>query len=162
MIRWNKEYTAHDRRWERAEDLRCVQQGDCNVGATYQGLMNHLFAEYIGVFMFVYLDDIIIFSNSIEEHVEHMRTVFKVLEREKFYWGLCTSAGSGAQPSLDRRPGGHSSLGRTPLGAVTCYRLPREQSTTPRDLVFARFRSAFSPAHHPCCRMPRQDCIAMK
>jgi hypothetical protein len=62
-----------------------MQQGDCNAGATYQGLMNHLFAEHIGVFMFVYLDDIIIFSNSIQEHVAHIQTVFKILEHEKFY-----------------------------------------------------------------------------
>jgi hypothetical protein len=62
-----------------------MQQGDCNAGATYQGLMNHLFTEHIGVFMFVYLDDIIIYSNSIEEHVAHIRTVFKVLEHKKFY-----------------------------------------------------------------------------
>jgi hypothetical protein len=62
-----------------------MQQGDCNAGATYQGLMNHLFAEHIGIFMFVYLDDIIIFSNSIEEHVSHIRMIFKILEQEKFY-----------------------------------------------------------------------------
>lgn len=46
-----------------------MQQGDCNAGATYQSTMNHIFAAYIGVFMYVYLDDIIIFSNTIEEHV---------------------------------------------------------------------------------------------
>ena len=49
-----------------------MQQGDCNVGATYQTLMNHIFASYIGVFVYVYLDDIIIFSDSIEEHVKHI------------------------------------------------------------------------------------------
>jgi hypothetical protein len=62
-----------------------MQQGDCNAGATYQGLMNHLFTENIRVFMFVYLDNIIIFSNTIEEHVKHIRVIFKVLERKKFY-----------------------------------------------------------------------------
>ena len=37
-----------------------VQQGSCNVPATYQALMNYLCSEYIGVFMDVYLDDIMI------------------------------------------------------------------------------------------------------
>ena len=39
-----------------------IQQGDCNAPATYQALMNQLFSPYIGHFMDVYLDDIIIYS----------------------------------------------------------------------------------------------------
>ncbi|QRW02440.1 Pol polyprotein/retrotransposon [Ceratobasidium sp. AG-Ba] len=62
-----------------------MQQGDCNAGATYQALMNHIFAEFIGKFMFVYLDDIIIFSNSAEEHEKHVKLVFDVLRKEKLY-----------------------------------------------------------------------------
>ena len=59
-----------------------MQQGDCNAGATYQTLMNHVFASYIGVFMFVYLDDIIIFSDTIEDHMTHVKTVFDILRKE--------------------------------------------------------------------------------
>ena len=59
-----------------------MQQGDCNAGATYQTLMNHIFASYIGVFMFVYLDDIIIFSDSIEDHLTHIKIVFDILRKE--------------------------------------------------------------------------------
>ena len=64
-----------------------MQQGDCNAGATYQTLMNHIFASYIGVFVYVYLDDIIIFSDSIKEHVDHIRIVFDILRKEKLYLG---------------------------------------------------------------------------
>ena len=46
-----------------------MQQGDCNAGATYQMLMNHIFAPYLRVFVYIYLDDIIIFLDSIEDHV---------------------------------------------------------------------------------------------
>ena len=62
-----------------------IQQGDCNAPATYQALMNHIFSPYIGKFMDVYLDDIIVYSNTIEEHVEHVKTVIKILIREKLY-----------------------------------------------------------------------------
>lgn len=64
-----------------------MQQGDCNAGTTYQTRMNHIFTPYIGVFMFVYLDDIIIFLDSVKEHVEHIRKVFEILRKEKLYLG---------------------------------------------------------------------------
>ena len=57
-----------------------VQQGNCNVPATYQVLMNYLFSEYVGVFMDVYLDDIIIYSDTLEEHVKHVRIILDVLK----------------------------------------------------------------------------------
>jgi len=31
-------------------------------------VMNHIFGEYIGVFLDVYLDDIIIYSDTLEDH----------------------------------------------------------------------------------------------
>jgi len=62
-----------------------VQQGDCNALATYQALMNHIFGEYVGVFMDVYLDDTIIYSDTLDEHVQHVTTVFRILQKEKLY-----------------------------------------------------------------------------
>jgi len=62
-----------------------VQQGDCNAPATYQALMNHTFGEYIGIFMDVYLDDIIIYSDTLEEHVKHVKIILEILTREKLY-----------------------------------------------------------------------------
>ncbi|KAF8690216.1 hypothetical protein AX14_003067 [Amanita brunnescens Koide BX004] len=47
--------------------------------------MNHIFAPYIGVFMDVYLDDIIIYSDTVEDHIKHIRIIFDVLCREKLY-----------------------------------------------------------------------------
>ena len=64
-----------------------MQQGDYNAGATYQTLMNHIFVSYIGVFVYIYLDDIIIFLDSIKEHVDHIRIVFDILRKVKLYLG---------------------------------------------------------------------------
>ena len=44
-----------------------IQQEDCNAPATYQTLMNHLFSAYIGRFMDVYLDDIVIYSDTLRD-----------------------------------------------------------------------------------------------
>ncbi|OJA13244.1 hypothetical protein AZE42_10318 [Rhizopogon vesiculosus] len=62
-----------------------MQIRDCNAGATYQSLMNHMFSASIGVYMDVYLDDIIIYSNSTEEHVHHVRSIIDTLRNNKFY-----------------------------------------------------------------------------
>ena len=37
------------------------------------------------MFVYVYLDNIIIFSDSIEEHVNHIKLVFNILRKEKLY-----------------------------------------------------------------------------
>ena len=62
-----------------------VQQGDCNAPATFQRLMTRLFRQFIGKFVYVYLDDIFIFSYSIEEHESHLDTVFNILREQKLY-----------------------------------------------------------------------------
>jgi hypothetical protein len=62
-----------------------IQMGDCNGSATYQALMNHLFSTYIGWFIDVYLDDIIIYSDTLGKHLKHVKLVLKVLEKEKLY-----------------------------------------------------------------------------
>ena len=56
-----------------------IQIGDCNAPLTYQALMNYLFSNYIRQWMDVYLDDIVVYSNTLEEHVEHVRTVLDIL-----------------------------------------------------------------------------------
>ena len=61
-----------------------MQQGDCNAGVTYQTLMNHIFTPYLGVFVYIYLDDII-FLDTIEDHVKHIWIMFDILRREKLY-----------------------------------------------------------------------------
>ena len=72
---------------DRTMESLVMQQGDCNAGATYQTLVNHIFAPHLGVFVYVYLDDIIIFSDTIEDHVKHIWIVFDILRREKLYLG---------------------------------------------------------------------------
>jgi hypothetical protein len=47
--------------------------------------MNKLFHPYLDQFVVVYLDDIVVFSKTLEEHVSHLRTVFKVLRENTLY-----------------------------------------------------------------------------
>ena len=47
--------------------------------------MNHIFSPYVGRFMDIYLDDIVVYSGSLEEHIKHVKLVLDVLKREKLY-----------------------------------------------------------------------------
>ena len=62
-----------------------VQQGDCNAPATFKQLMTQIFRKFIGKFIYIYLDDIFIFSNSIEEHESHLHKVFDLLRAQSLY-----------------------------------------------------------------------------
>jgi hypothetical protein len=62
-----------------------VQQGDCNAPTTFQWLMTQIFRKFIGKFIYVYLDDIFIFSYTIEEHESHLHKVFDVLRAQLLY-----------------------------------------------------------------------------
>jgi hypothetical protein len=64
---------------------RVVMQGDCNAPATQQTLMVHLFSPYMGRFLDVYLDDIIIYSDTLKDHIDHVKLVFEILKRERMY-----------------------------------------------------------------------------
>ena len=68
-----------------------VQQGDCNAPATFQRLMTSIFRDVIGRYVHVYLDDIFIYSDSVEEHEKHLETVFKRLRDNKLHlkWKKC-------------------------------------------------------------------------
>jgi hypothetical protein len=59
--------------------------GLTNAPATFCILMNDIFREWLDDFVVVYIDDILIYSNSLEEHAEHLRKVFQRLRENKLY-----------------------------------------------------------------------------
>ncbi|XP_043717547.1 uncharacterized protein LOC122665462 [Telopea speciosissima] len=59
--------------------------GLTNAPATFCTLMNKVFHPYLDKFVVVYLDDIVVYSNTLEEHVQHLRIVFKVLKDNQLY-----------------------------------------------------------------------------
>ena len=44
-----------------------------------------MFHEYLDRFVLVFIDDILIFSKSMEDHEEHLRIVFQILREKKLY-----------------------------------------------------------------------------
>src|SRR6266542_3670563 len=52
-----------------------------NAPATFQRLMNKVLRQYIGKFVQVYLDDIIIYSNNLDEYKRHIKAVLEKIRK---------------------------------------------------------------------------------
>ncbi|GJP72592.1 hypothetical protein CLOP_g3324, partial [Closterium sp. NIES-67] len=65
--------------------------GLTNAPATFQAEMNHILRPLLDECVVVYLDDILIYSRDMKQHVEHLRRVFEILRRERFYVKLSKS-----------------------------------------------------------------------
>ena len=59
--------------------------GVTNAPATFQRMMNSIFKEELDDFVLVYLDDILIFSETLQEHIEHIKTALEKLRTAKLY-----------------------------------------------------------------------------
>lgn len=59
--------------------------GLTNAPATFCNLMNDVFSDYVDRFVIVYLDDIVIYSESLEDHLSHLRMVFSRLKEHQLY-----------------------------------------------------------------------------
>nr|GEZ95931.1 putative reverse transcriptase domain-containing protein [Tanacetum cinerariifolium] len=53
--------------------------------AVFMDLMNQIFHEFLDKFVIIFIDDILVFSKSKEEHEDHLRTVLQTLRQEKLY-----------------------------------------------------------------------------
>ena len=51
-----------------------------NAPPTFQRLMNELFRDYLDEFVVIYIDDILVFSKTFEDHMRHLQIVFKILK----------------------------------------------------------------------------------
>jgi hypothetical protein len=69
--------------------MLCLQQ---NPPSTFMRLMNEVLRSFIGKFVMVYFDDILIYSKSLDEHSEHLCAIFGALREAHLFANLekCT------------------------------------------------------------------------
>jgi len=65
--------------------FRVMGFGLTNAPATFQSMMNDVLRPYLRKFVVVFLDDIMIFSKTWDEHLEHLRVVLETLRSNKLY-----------------------------------------------------------------------------
>ncbi|MBW0530896.1 hypothetical protein O181_070611 [Austropuccinia psidii MF-1] len=63
--------------------------GLTNAPASFQNILNDIFADFLDIFFLVYLDDIMIFSSSEEEHVKHVASVLQRLNDNNLFSKAC-------------------------------------------------------------------------
>lgn len=63
--------------------------GKTNTSSAFMELMNRVFKKFLNVFVIVFIDNILVYSTSEEEHVNRLRHVLKIPCDRKLYAKFC-------------------------------------------------------------------------
>jgi hypothetical protein len=88
-------FRTHHGHWE----FRVMPFGLTKAPATFQALMNTIFQPLLRKCVLVFVDDILIYSKTLSEHLEHLNQVFGILHQHKLYLKMYKC--SFAQQSLE-------------------------------------------------------------
>lgn len=137
--------------------------GLVNAPAVFQAFINDVLREMLNIFVFVYLDDILIFSRNLQEHIQHVRQVltqllkhklFVKLEKSEFHVPAVSFLGFHvSKGSLQMDPG--------KIRAVLDWPRPTSVKQVQRFLGFSnfyrRFISNFSSIAEPLSSLTRKS-----
>ena len=62
-----------------------ISFGLTNVPAIFMALMNRVFEEYLDKFLIVFIDDILVYSRTMEKYEIHLKIVLEKLREKKLY-----------------------------------------------------------------------------
>ena len=62
--------------------------GLSNAWGTFMMIMTHVLTPFMGKFVVVCFNDILVYSKSMQENVEHLRSVFQTLREQRLFANL--------------------------------------------------------------------------
>ncbi|GKC59581.1 putative reverse transcriptase domain-containing protein, partial [Tanacetum coccineum] len=66
-------------------EFQVIPFGLANAPAVFMDLMNRVCKPYLDKFMIVFIDDILIYSKSEEEHAKHLKLILGLLKKEELH-----------------------------------------------------------------------------
>ena len=122
--------------------------GLMNAPATFSRLTNHVLEPYLNKFVLVYLDDICIYSSSLDEHLEHLTLVLELLRKHKLQIKLSKCTWAQKETEYLGVIAGNGCLRPSPdkLAAVQKWPLPKTQREVKSFVAFCSFYRKF--VHH--------------
>jgi hypothetical protein len=135
----------------------------CNAPATFQRMMNGIIHDFLHKFVIVYLNDVCIYSRTLEKHMEHMRLVLQRFKEEglklrlkKCFFGLHEMEYLGYIVSA-----GKISVSTNKVEAVADWPVPKTQKEVRIFVQFcnlyARFIHHFSHITAPLTDLKRKS-----
>ncbi|XP_052726000.1 uncharacterized protein LOC128194436 [Vigna angularis] len=137
--------------------------GVTNAPAIFMDYMNRIFRPYLDKFVVVFIDDILVYSKSYEEHEDHLRTVLGVLREKELYakFSKCEFLMKEVQFLGHIVSAGGISVDPAKVRAVLEWESPRSV-TKVRSFVglasyYRRFIEGFSKIVAPLTQLTRKD-----
>jgi hypothetical protein len=137
--------------------------GLTNAPAVFQHFMNDVFRDLLDSSVLVYIDDILVFSDNIEDHLQHVREVLSRLAKhglyakaEKCEFSVTTTEFLGFIIGADG-----ISMAENKVSAVTSWPEPKKLREIQQFLGFANFYRRFIPGYSrviaPMTRLLKKD-----
>jgi len=132
--------------------------GLCNAPATFSRLMNHVLEPYINKFVIVYLDDICIYSETPEQHIEHLRLVLQKLREHQLFIKMPKCVWGRKETEYLGVIVGNGTLRTAPdkISAVRDWPLPETQKQIKSFVQFCSYYGKFIH-HFSDCAAPLTD-----
>ncbi len=126
-------------------EYRVLPFGLVNALAVFQALINDVLRDMLNIFVFVYLDDILIFSNSLQEHTLHVRRVLQRLLENRLFVKAEKCVFHASSVSFLGSVVSAEGIGMDPakVRAVMDWPVPDSRTALQRFLGFANFYRRF-------------------
>ena len=123
--------------------------GLTNAPAVFQNLMNEILFDYLDLFCVVYLDDILIYSESLEQHYKHVSMILERLHENKLYAKLEKCQFSAMSVDFLGYIISDAGIGVDPkkVASITSWPAPTNIKTLQSFLGFANFYRTFLPKY---------------